>query len=125
MGLLSGLLGNATEIDSKTLERDFASILIEGETIEHAYRLVRDLMVFTDKRLITVDKQGFSGKKKEFVSIPYGSVTRFSKEGKGRFDADAEIKLWLRGEATPMEFSFRNDKNVDDVYRVLSAYVIG
>ena len=125
MGLLQGLLGHATEIDAKTLEKDFASILIEGEEIEHAYKLVRDLMVFTDKRLVTVDKQGPSGKKKEFVSVPYGSITRFSKEGKGRFDADAEIKLWLRGESMPMGFSFRDDENVDDVYRVLSAYIIG
>ena len=124
MGLLSNLLGNASEVDVEKLEHEFAAILIEGERIEHAYRLFRDLLVFTNKRLVQVDKQGLSGKKKLYLSVPYASITKFAKEAKGRFDADAEITLWLRGEATPIQLEFRSDKNVDDVYRVISAYVL-
>ena len=54
--------------------------------------------------------------------MPYGTVTN-SKEGAGRFDMDAEIKVWVRGDAEPL-FEFCKDKNVDDVYRVLSAYIL-
>ncbi len=124
MGLFDTLLGNASEVDTGRLESEFATLLVDGERVEHAYRLFRDLIVFTNKRLITMDKQGLTGKKKEFLSIPYSSVTKFSKEGAGRFDMDAEIKVWVRGDAEPLGFEFRKDKNVDDVYRVLSAYIL-
>ncbi len=124
MGLFSGLLGNASEVDTDKLEKDFSLILVEGERIEHAYRLVRDLLVFTNRRLVMVDKQGATGKKREFLSVPYASITKFSKESKGRFDMEAEVKLWIRGEAEPTAFAFRKDKNVHDVYRVLSSYIL-
>lgn len=124
MGLFDSLLGNASEVDTGRLESEFATLLIDGERIEHAYRLFRDLIVFTNKRLIMMDKQGLTGKKKEFLSVPYSSITKFSKEGAGRFDMDAEIKVWVRGDPGPLQFEFRKDKNVDDVYRVLSAYIL-
>lgn len=124
MGIIGELLGNASEVDVGKLEQEFSTILISGEQVEHAYKLFRDLVVFTNKRLLLVDKQGFSGKKKEYLSIPYDSITRFSKEGAGRFDMDAEIKLWLRGESVPKELKFRKDKSIDDIYRVLSTYIL-
>lgn len=124
MGLLSGLLGHASEVDVERLEQEFSTLLIDGETIEHAYKILRDLIVFTSRRLVLVDKQGLTGKKREYLSIPYGSITRFSKETAGRFDMDAEIKVWVRGESSPMKFEFRKDKNVHDVYRVLSSFVL-
>lgn len=124
MGLFDALLGNASEIDKDKLESEFAALLISGEQIEHAYKLFRDLIVLTNKRLVLVDKQGLTGKKKEYLSIPYGSVTKFSKESAGRFDMDAEIKLWVRGDATPLTLEFRKDKNIHDIYRVLSSYIL-
>ncbi len=124
MGLFDNLLGNASEVNTSSLESEFATLLINGEQIEHAYRLFRDLIVFTNKRLIMMDKQGLTGKKKEFLSIPYSNITKFSKESAGRFDVDAEIKVWVRGDPGPLQFEFRKDKNVDDVYRVLSAYIL-
>lgn len=64
--------------------------MLEGENVEAAFKLVRDLIVFTEKRLILVDKQGITGKKTEFQSIPYKSISRFSVETAGRFDLDSE-----------------------------------
>jgi Bacterial PH domain len=80
-------------------------LLIEGETVEHAYKLLRDLIVFTNKRLILVGKQGITGKKQEILSIPYGRIVKFSKENAGRMDFDAEIKVWVQGATTPLEFA--------------------
>jgi hypothetical protein len=111
MGLFDNLLGNTSEVNTQRLESEFATLLISGEQIEHAYRLFRDLIVFTNKRLIMVDKQGLTGKKVEFVSIPYGSITKFSKESAGRFDVDAErIKVWVRGDPGPLQFEFRKEE---------------
>ena len=76
MGLLDGLLGNASEVEAAKLQTEFAQVLAPGERIEKAYQLIRDMFVFTDKRLIFVNRQGMTGKKVEYQSIPYRSITR-------------------------------------------------
>lgn len=63
MGLFNKLLGNAGEVDSLNLNKEYASILIEAEEIEVGFSLFRDVFMFTNKRLILVDKQGFNRKK--------------------------------------------------------------
>lgn len=58
MGLLDGLLGNATRIDPAKIQAEFSRILTEGEKVQHAYQLIRDMFVFTDLRLVFVNRQG-------------------------------------------------------------------
>ena len=60
MGLLDGLMGNASEIDVAAVAEEFKQILAPGERTEKAYQLIRDTIVFTDKRLIYVDRQGLT-----------------------------------------------------------------
>ena len=62
MGLFDGLLGNATQNNNETAEKELRDVLIPNEKVDMAFTLVRDLIVFTDKRLILVDKQGITGK---------------------------------------------------------------
>ncbi len=74
-GVLGGLLGNASEIDASNIEGDFAQVPASGGRIEKAYQLIRDLFVFTNKRLIFVEEQGLTGSKVEYPSLPYESIT--------------------------------------------------
>ncbi|MGD1704429.1 PH domain-containing protein [Dapis sp. BLCC M229] len=126
MGLISGLLGNASElnVDSKKLDKLFNEILVDGEKIEKAYQIIRDMFVFTNKRLILVDKQGVTGHKIEFLSIPYSKITKFSKESAGHFDLDAELKIWVGSESEPISHEFNRSVNINEVYAVLSKYVL-
>jgi len=78
MGLISGMLGHASSVDVKTIEAEIVPLLGTEEPVELAFKLVRDLIVFTNKRLILVDKQGITGKKVEYHSIPYKSISHFS-----------------------------------------------
>lgn len=64
-----------------------------NDCIEKAYQLIRDLFVFTNKRLILVDKQDLTGHKVEYHSLPYKSITHFSFETAGHFDLDAVLKI--------------------------------
>lgn len=63
MGLFDGLMGNATQKDTTNITREVQEILIPTEQVELAFKLVRDLIIFTDRRMIIVDKQGMTGKK--------------------------------------------------------------
>lgn len=124
MGLMDGLLGNASEASAEKLEKLFNEVLVEGERVEKAYQLIRDLFVFTNKRLIRVDKQGVTGKKIEFLSIPYSKITKFSKESAGHFDLDAELKIWVGSDPMPITQEFKRTVNINEVYAVLSKYVL-
>ena len=112
MGLLDGLLGNASEVEAAKLQTEFAQVLAPGERIDKAYQLIRDMFVFTDKRLIFVNRQGMSGKKVEYQSIPYRSITRFSIETAGTFDLDAELKIWLTGNPVPIQLQFNKKLSI-------------
>ncbi len=123
MGLFSGMRGNATKANVDALRDEFQPILVEGEEILAAYKLVRDLMVFTNKRLILVDKQG-TGVKREYHTVPYSRITQFSKESAGLMDSDAELKIWVSGQSAPISKEFKKDDSVNEIYRILSEAVL-
>ena len=122
MGLFSGLMGNASEVDDADLEKVLANTLIEGERVEKAYKVVRDMFIFTNKRLILLDKQGVTGSKMEMISIAYSKITKFSKESAGHFDLDAELKIWVGSDPNPISKDFKDGDNINDVYRIISQY---
>lgn len=120
MGLLRGLMGHATEIDVDKIQQEFEPILADGEEIEVAFKLIRDMLIFTNTRLIMVDKEGITGKRQEFTSLPYRSIVRFSKQSKGILDLDAELKLWIFGQEQPIVKKFTKHENINGVYKTLS-----
>ncbi|WP_059103390.1 PH domain-containing protein [Shouchella shacheensis] len=125
MGLLAGLLGNASQVDNKEVEREVSSTLVPNEEVDIGFKVVRDLIVFTDKRLILVDKQGMTGKKIEYHTIPYHNIAHYSVETAGTFDLEAELKIWVSGTPEPIVKPFKKDKSIIDVQKALSMYVLG
>jgi Bacterial PH domain len=124
MGLLDGVLGNVSKIDPAKIQQEFSQILAPGERVEHAYQLIRDYFVFTDKRFVVVDKQGLTGSKVEYHSIPYKSITHFSVETAGTFDLDAELKIWISSTAAPIQKQFNKKPSIYEVQSVLASYVL-
>ena len=118
------VLGNASKIDAAEVQNEFAQVLAPGERVEHAYQLIRDYFVFTDKRLVLVDKQGLTGSKVEYHSIPYKSITHFSVETGGHFDLDAELKIWIASTALPVTKKFNKKLSIYEVQSVLASYVL-
>jgi hypothetical protein len=123
MGLLSGITGNASRLDPGRAAREYERLLGQGEQVQAAYQLVRDAFLFTDRRLILVDKQGVTGRKVEYHTIPYRSITHFSVETAGTFDLDAELKIWLSSTAEPIAKQFGKGVDVYEVQALLSHYV--
>ncbi|WCN36771.1 PH domain-containing protein [Aneurinibacillus uraniidurans] len=124
MGFFDGFMGNASEVDVAEVQREFAHVLAQSEHIDKAYKLIRDMFIFTNKRLILVDKQGLTGKKIEYHSIPYRSITRFSIETAGSFDLDAELKIWISGSQIPIQKQFNKSLNIYELQSVLAEYVL-
>lgn len=124
MGLFNAILGNASEVTIESASKEFEPILIEGEEIEKAFRLIKDMFVFTNKRLILVEKQ-LVGSKVDYLSIPYKNIKKFSKESAGILDLDADLKIWLNNDNEPISKQFRKGgNNINEVYRILSKHTL-
>jgi hypothetical protein len=123
MGLLSALLGNASEADVEDVERTLEKILADDERVERAFRLVRDLLIFTNHRFILVDRQGMTGKKTSYDSIPYRAITHFAVETAGHFDLESELKIWISGTVEPIQRTFTRGQSILEVQKALASYV--
>ena len=124
MGIFDGLMGNASEVNLEVLKKEVQELLTANESVKSAYKVIRDVFIFTNKRLILIDKQGVTGKKTEYLSIPYKSIVHFSVETAGTFDLDAELKIWLSGSAVPIQKNFNKSTNIYNVQRVLAGYIL-
>ncbi|MGX7209344.1 PH domain-containing protein [Enterococcus innesii] len=125
MGLFDGILGNATDIKHEEVKKELSAVLMPNENIDLAFKLVRDLIVFTDYRLIVVDKQGITGKKVDYKTFPYKSISRFSVETAGHFDLDAELKIWISGAVEPAQsLQFKKDKSITQIQQALATAIL-
>ncbi|MGF1765478.1 PH domain-containing protein [Aliivibrio kagoshimensis] len=95
-------------------------LIQDGESVALEYKTVRDLLILTNKRLITVDVQGLRGKKAEFFVLPYSKITAFSVETAGTFDLDSEFKIWASG-IGELEFAFLKGTDIKKIATLLSS----
>jgi hypothetical protein len=124
MGLFSGETKNSATQATKKFHSEFGQLLVDGEIIEAGFVVSRDTFLFTNKRLILVDIQGISGRQIEYLSIPYGNITKFSVQTGGSFDLNAELKLWVGSETVPLEKKFNKDVSIYDVQKILASRVL-
>ncbi|MBK6267437.1 PH domain-containing protein [Marivirga sp. S37H4] len=125
MGILSSLLsGNSGVLEYEKLINDYEPLIALGEEIVVGFKLSTDIFIFTDKRLILIEKHEHAGKNVEYLSIFYKSISRFSVEAARAFDSDSELKIWIQGEIKPsIVKKFSKAVNVYEVQKILAQYV--
>ena len=84
-------------VDPNSLASELEPLLIQGEEVHLAFKGMRDSVVFTNKRLISINVQGLTGKKRDYTSLPLNKVQAWSVETAGTFDLDSELDLWFSG----------------------------
>ena len=124
MGLIGALMDNAHTVSAEDIKKDYGRLLLEDEEVEMAFKLIRDVYIFTSRRLILVDKQGLTGKKTDILSIPYRAISRFSVETAGHIDLDAELKIWISSGVEPaISKTFNSSVDVYAIQRLLASHV--
>lgn len=94
--LLQGLLGNLSEMTPEALTKEYGAYLMEGETIHTGFVLIRDVVIFTDRRIIDLDKQGMTGQKARVNSIYLDSIINVTAETAGFGLDDSELTIeWI------------------------------
>ena len=106
-----------------TNEQMVTPLFIPGEEFIGEYQAMRDFVVFTNKRVIAVNVQGLTGKKKDFTSLPYSKVQVFSIETAGTFDLDSELELCFSGIGM-VKFEFTGASDIVEIGRTIGEYVL-
>ncbi len=110
-------------IDTAKVAPTLSPMLIEGETIIAAFKSVRDFVVFTNKRIISANVQGITGKKTDYTSLPYSKVQAFSVETSGTFDLDCELELYFSAVGL-VKFEIRGNFDILGFNKIISSYVL-
>jgi len=99
------------------------ALLIQGEEVIASYVSMRDRIVFTNKRIISINVQGLTGTKKDYTSIPYNRIQMYSVETAGLMDLDAELDLWISG-IGKIRFEITGSSNIVELCRVISELIL-
>ena len=110
-------------VNDNAFEKMVAPILVDGEKHIGSYQSIRDGVVFTNKRIIAINVQGITGKKKDFTSLPYSKIQAFSVETSGVFDLDSELELWFSG-VGKVKFEFIGAADVSYICKMISEKVL-
>ena len=98
-------------------------LFVPGEEFIGEYQAIRDFVVFTNKRVIAVNVQGVTGKKKDFSTLPYSKIQAFSVETSGTLDLDSELELYFSG-LGKVRFEFTGSSNIVEIGRLISQYIL-
>lgn len=111
------------KVADSTMAGAISGILIPGENIIGTYKGVRDYVVFTDKRVISVNVQGLTGKKQDFTSMPYSKISVFSVETAGTLDLDSELEMYFSG-VGKVKFEFSGSCDIVEIGRIIGEFVL-
>lgn len=110
-------------VENSEFEQLVSPMFIGDETIIGTFKSIRDGLVFTSKRIIAINVQGITGKKKDYTSLPYSKIQAFSVETAGVLDLDSELELWFSGMGK-VKFEFTSEANVSEICRNISQFVL-
>ncbi len=99
-----------------------SDLLLDGEKIIGSFKALRDGVLFTDKRIIAVNVQGITGRKKDFTSLPYKNIVAFSVETAGSFDLDSELEVYFSG-LGKVKFEFTGKVNVTEIAKTIGEFL--
>lgn len=111
------------QTNPEPLLKQVGPLLITDEQVLSAYQTIRDFVIFTNKRVIAVNVQGMTGKKKDFTSLPYSKISAFSVETSGVFDLDSELEMYFSG-LGKVKFEFTGSSNIVEIGRIIGEYAL-
>ena len=111
------------KVANNTMAGAISGILVSDENIIGTYKGIRDYVVFTDKRVISVNVQGLTGKKQDFTSMPYSKISVFSVETAGTLDLDSELEMYFSG-VGKVKFEFSGSCDIAEIGRIIGNFVL-
>lgn len=116
---------NLKPINAEDVRKEVDGLLISGEEVEFAFQTVRDQLIFTNKRIISIDVQGITGKRKSFAIMPYSKIQYFSIQTPGFMELIPDSELFVMfSNGFTAQFEFKGVVDIGKIGRMLSEYVL-
>lgn len=116
---------NLKPISVDTVRSEVNGLLISGEEVVMAFQTIRDQLLFTNKRIIAIDVQGLTGKRKSFSSMPYSKIQYFSIQTPGFAELIPDSELFVMFSNTfTARFEFHGNVDIGKIGRMISEYVL-
>jgi hypothetical protein len=122
-----GSVFNLRPIDISEIRQEIQKMLISGEDILCAFKTIRDQLIFTNKRIISIDVQGITGKRKEYTTMPYSKIQFFSVQTPrfGEIISDSELYImFANGFDATFEFTNSKVDIIGEIAKTISTYIL-
>ena len=119
----NGSLFKLKKCNTPTHVSSVQPLMVQGEFVISEYVALRDYIIFTNKRIIAVNVQGLTGKKKDFTTLPYSKIQAFSIETAGVLDLDSELEIYLSG-VGKVKFQFTGNTDVKEICKFISIFTL-
>ena len=110
-------------IENSIGKKEVEFLLLENETIEFSFKSMRDMVIITNKRVIAINVQGITGKKRDYSSLPLDKIQAFSVETAGSMDLDSELELWFSG-LGKVKFEFSRTVDIRSIGTFISGHLL-
>lgn len=111
------------KVKDEKVDNNILDLLIPKEEIIGVYKSVRDYVVFTNRRFISVNIQGVTGKKRDYTIMPYSKISVFSIETSGVLDMDSELQLFFSGVGR-VTFEFTGNSDIVEIGQMISRHML-
>ena len=113
-------------INLKVIPEEASSLMISGETVVMAFHKIQEQLtvIFTNKRIISFDKQGITGARKSILCLPYAKIQCFSIQTPAvAIVAESELVIKYDDGFT-VKCEFKGDVDVSKIGRAISECVM-
>lgn len=111
------------KVKDEKVDNNILTLLVPKEEIIGVYKSVRDYVVFTNRRFISVNIQGVTGKRRDYTIMPYSKISVFSIETSGVLDMDSELQLFFSGVGR-VTFEFTGNSDIVEIGQMISRHML-
>ena len=123
-GAVGGGFVKLKQIDPAGARAEVGAMLIDGEQIIAAFQAMRDQVLFTNARIITIDVKGLTGSRKSYKSQPYSKIAKFEIQTAGFIELFPDQELWLWDTSGGMtRYDFSDAIDIGPICKMIARYM--
>lgn len=112
-------------IDESEVRQDVKELFVDGEQIIESFKTVRDQLIFTNKRIIAIDVQGITGKRKSYSTLPYTTIQFFEVQTQGFAEIFPDSELFIQyANGFTAQFEFKGNVDIRKIGKMISNFVL-
>lgn len=110
------------DVDAVAAEegKELTDQLLPDEQVHQAYRAATTTILFTDRRILTVQLQILLNERLETSSFSYRAMRQFSLVQGASADARSEIRIWIGADAHPLHLRANGGTDLAPLQRLLA-----